>query len=156
MESRNIVKTYICILYGHLPKKEDTLTAYLQKDSRASVVTVSDTPFPNSQKIVTSYRELAYENDLTVAEVELQSGRTHQIRAHFAHIGNPVVGDGKYGINAANKTLGASMQALWAYKVEFRFPDDHGPFGYLSGKIFKSKPDFAGLKNVPVHLPTNI
>jgi 23S rRNA pseudouridine955/2504/2580 synthase len=155
MENRQIVKHYTCLLYGQLPREEDTLTAYLQKDSRAANVTVSDFEFPGSLRIVTKYKVLRFEDNISLVEAEIFTGRTHQIRAHFAHIGHPVIGDGKYGTNAINKPLGATMQALWASRLEFRFHDESGTLGYLSGKIFESKPEFAGLRNVS-HLLMNI
>ena len=150
MENRQIIKYYTCLLYGALPKEEDVLTAYLQKDSRNANVSVSDNEFPGSLQIVTKYKVLRYESNISLVEVELHTGRTHQIRAHFAHIGNPVIGDGKYGTNEINRPLGASMQALWASRIDFRFGSENGILGYLSGKAFESKPEFTGLKNVTI------
>jgi 23S rRNA pseudouridine955/2504/2580 synthase len=150
MENRQIIKHYTCLLYGKLPREEDVLTAYLQKDSRAANVTVSDTEFPGSLKIITGYKVLGYADNVSLVEAEIHTGRTHQIRAHFAHIGNPVIGDGKYGRNTINKPLGASTQALWASRLDFRFSAESVILGYLSGKTFESRPDFAGLKNVRI------
>lgn len=59
-------------------------------------------------------------------EVELVTGRTHQIRVHLSHIGHPIIGDGKYGTNAVNRPLRAKQQALWAYKLKFDFTDSKG------------------------------
>jgi 23S rRNA pseudouridine955/2504/2580 synthase len=155
MEKQRIVKTYTCLLHGQLPDESGILTAYLTKDSRAAVVRISDTEFPGSLMIRTKYRILDFRNGVSLAEAELLTGRTHQIRAQFAHIGHPVVGDGKYGTNALNRPLGASIQALWASRLEFRFEPDGGAFGYLAGMVFESKPSFAGIREIG-HLPINI
>ena len=74
--------------------------------------------------------------------VELKTGRTHQIRAHLAHIGHPVIGDGKYGTNAINRPLGAKQQALWAYKLVFDFKENAGMLHYLHGKKIEVEPGF--------------
>ena len=72
-------------------------------------------------------------------EINLETGRTHQIRAHLAHIGYPIVGDGKYGINQVNKQLGYKYQQLNSFKLEFAFSTDAGILNYLNGLIIEQK-----------------
>ena len=76
---------------------------------------------------------------MSLLEVELLTGRTHQIRAHMAAIGHPLLGDGKYGKLAADKKLGFNKQALYSYKLTFNFTTDAGILNYLKGKTVAVK-----------------
>lgn len=88
-------------------------------------------------EIITKYEVLKYNPDNTAdLEVELVTGRTHQIRAHLAHIGHPILGDGKYGINEINKKHHLTWQKLIAYKIEFE--NMEGKLSYLNGKFFQA------------------
>ena len=81
---------------------------------------------------------LDYKNGLSLVEVELLTGRTHQIRASFSHLGNPLLGDGKYGTNAQNKKFGGyKKQFLYSYKLTFDFETDAGILDYLNGKSYQ-------------------
>ena len=94
-KNMEIEKHYKCTVYG-IPKiKEQTLIAYLFKDSKKSLVYISDEPKKGYQKIITSYKVLSenYKNNTSILDVTLHTGRTHQIRAHLAHIGHPIIGD---------------------------------------------------------------
>lgn len=138
IRNRNIRKLYKCTVYGKPKVAKATLNSYLFKDSKTSRVIVSDEKLPGYVEIVTKYSVLKYNNDGTTdLEVELVTGRTHQIRAHLAHIGCPIVGDGKYGINEVNKKLGVTWQKLTAYKIIFE--DSFGELEYLKGKEFSIK-----------------
>ena len=130
------LKKYLCAVHGKMEKKHDILTAYLFKDSRVKTAYVTDDFKPGSKKIVTEYSLLAYnrEKDLSLLEISLHTGRTHQIRAHMAHIGHVLLGDGKYGKNKNDRADGWFSQALYSYKLGFDPKTDF--FEYLRGRYF--------------------
>ena len=136
IKSREIKKFYLCLVCGKLNKKQDILKGYLVKNTSQNRVYIHNSPVPNGKTILTKYRVIK-ENRLTsLVEVELLTGRTHQIRAHFASIGHPLAGDGKYGKNEVNKELGMKIQALYSYKLRFDFSDEN-ILSYLNGKNFE-------------------
>lgn len=130
-------KCYLCAVHGTMPHRQDTLRGWLRKDSASNMVDVSDRQKSGYKEIITKYRVLRERKDATLLEVELVTGRTHQIRAHLSHIGHPLLGDGKYGINREDRTKGYKYQALYAYKLRFRFRNQDGVLGYLDGKCFQ-------------------
>lgn len=136
VRDREIEKLYLCAVFGCPKQREATLTAYLKKLSEENRVIVSDKPQPDFLTIKTKYRVLQSKGELSLVEVDLLTGRTHQIRAHFAHIGYPLLGDGKYGENAQNKNYNAKTQALCSYKLKFKFTTDAGILSYLDGREF--------------------
>ena len=140
IKNREIDKFYLCAVHG-VPKKEsDTLHGYLLKDEKKKQVTVFDKNPPRGAKeIVTRYRVIAKREDSALLEVELLTGRTHQIRAHMAHIGHPLLGDGKYGINREDRRQGYRYQALYSYKLRFSFSDEVTVLDSLRGKEFSIK-----------------
>ncbi len=140
IRDRELTKLYLCAVSGVPPKKEDTLTAYLYKDSKENRVIMSDRKTPQNRTAVTKYRVLSVngEGD-ALLEVDLVTGRTHQIRAHMAYIGHPLLGDGKYGSNRVNKEKSYKYQALYSYKLRFEFTTDAGILSYLDGKVFEAK-----------------
>ena len=137
-KNHEIEKHYLALVYG-LPKiKSQTLIAYLFKDSKKSLSYISDEPKKGYSKIITSYSLIEkYSNGTCLLDVEIETGKTHQIRAHLAHIGLPIVGDGKYGNYEINKKLGYKTQELKSYILKFNFTTDSGILNYLKGKKIK-------------------
>lgn len=136
LKQREIEKYYLCIVHGAMPRESETLTGYLVKDARHNRVTVLQEPAPGALSIRTRYRVLEEKNGLSLLEIHLLTGRTHQIRAHLAAIGHPLLGDGKYGTNALNRGTGFSKQALCSYKVRFAFRTPAEELAYLDGREF--------------------
>lgn len=132
IKSREIEKYYLAVVHGKMPKKSEVLTAFLTKNDKTNTVTVTDNQRDGSKKIITKYTVLDYYDDASLLEIELMTGRTHQIRAHLAHIGHPLYGDGKYG-----KEQGRYRQALYSYKLKFSFTDDNSLL-YLNNKEFRA------------------
>ena len=137
IRDREMDKLYLAAIHGIPTKKEATLTGYLIKDEKLNKVRVYDKNAPKGAKnIITKYRVIATKGSDALVEVELLTGRTHQIRAHMAHIGHPLIGDGKYGINRSDKAEGYKYQALYSYKLRFSFKGEATVLDYLNGKEF--------------------
>ena len=136
MKDRELHKIYLCIVHGTPPKNEDVIDGYLVKNESKNKVFVSKKPSDEAKYIKTKYKVLGSKNGLSLVEVDLLTGRTHQIRAHMAWLGNPLLGDGKYGKNENNKRVGYKKQCLCSHKLIFDFTTDAGSLSYLNGKEF--------------------
>ena len=129
-----IEKHYYAWVYNIPEVRHKKLVSYLFKDSKKARVYISDVPLKGYQKIVTSYSVLQeYEDNSCLLDVQIETGKTHQIRAHLSHIGLPIIGDGKYGVNSVNKQFHQKMQCLCSYKLKFCFRSDSGILEYLNG-----------------------
>ena len=135
IKDRELDKRYLAIVEGNLKAKEGSLKGYLFKDAKQNRVFVTDTPQTGSKTCQTNYKVLAVKNGLSLVECELITGRTHQIRAQFAHAGHPLLGDGKYG--KLDKRFDRNYQALYSYKLTFCFTTDAGSLSHLNGKTFQ-------------------
>ena len=136
IKNNELTKTYVCLVHGIPKARRAELRGYLRKDSKNNTVEVRDNAFPGAKDIITVYRVLDNFGDKALLEVDLITGRTHQIRAHMAHIGHPLVGDGKYGVNRDERSKGYKYQALYAYKLYFKSTDEKNVLSYLEGKTF--------------------
>ena len=135
IKDRELDKRYLAIVEGTPRPRQGSLKGYLFKDAKKNRVFVTDTPQTGSKSCQTNYTTLASRNGLSLVECELVTGRTHQIRAQFAHAGHPLLGDGKYG--KLDKRFDRNYQALYSYKLTFRFTTDAGELAYLNGRSFR-------------------
>lgn len=137
IKDRELDKRYLAVVHGILNKKCDLLEGYLFKDEEKNRVFLDKNKTEKNKTIKTKYKVLKEKDNLSLVEVELITGRTHQIRAHFASIGHPLLGDGKYGKLKEDKKLGFNKQALYSYRLTFKFTTDAGILNYLNGKTFE-------------------
>ncbi len=137
IKAGDIRKHYLCLVHGVPPKTKDVLHGYLRKNSKTNTVDVRDKYFDGAKEIITGYEVLEHRAGESLLEIELFTGRTHQIRAHMAHIGCPLVGDGKYGINRDDRARGFKYQALYSYKLVFPRTTENNSLSYLEGRTFE-------------------
>ena len=135
IKDRELDKRYLAIVEGTPKPRDGSLKGYLFKDAKKNRVFVTDTPQAGSKSCQTNYKTIASKNGLSLVECELITGRTHQIRAQFAHAGHPLLGDGKYG--KLDKRFDRNYQALYSYKLTFTFSTEAGSLEPLNGKSFQ-------------------
>ena len=135
IKDRELDKRYLAIVEGTPKPREGSLKGYLFKDAKQNRVFVTDTPQAGSKSCQTNYKTIVSKNGLSLVECELITGRTHQIRAQFAHAGHPLLGDGKYG--KLDKRFDRNYQALYSYKLTFTFSTEAGSLEHLNGKSFQ-------------------
>ena len=141
IKDRELDKRYLAIVEGTMKPKDGSLKGYLFKDAKKNKVFVTDKPQPGAKTCQTNYKTIATAQGLSLVECELITGRTHQIRAQFAHAGHPLLGDGKYG--KLDKRFDRTYQALYSYKLTFTFTTDAGTLEHLNGRSFQvEKVDF--------------
>lgn len=130
-----IHKSYLCITVSPPPKKQDTIRAYHMKPQNGKTVKISSRKLDGYKEIITGYNVLSRNEKLCLVKIDLITGRTHQIRAHMAFVGAPLLGDDKYGKQDINRKYNAKYQQLCAYRLAFE-PEKDSSLAYLSGKRF--------------------
>ena len=135
IRKRQISKHYAALVKGIVTKAE-TIDGYLRKDENTNQVKIDPEPSVDAKRIVTAYDPLCHNEQVTLLDVDLITGKSHQIRAHLAHISHPIIGDIKYGDQQLNSRFsaeyGLKRQLLHAYKLTFENTDNE--LEYLKGK----------------------
>ncbi len=137
IKEREVKKEYLAVIHGEMPQKQGKLEHYLLRDKNKKQVYVYDEPTAGAKTAITHYDVIATGKGLSLVRCELHTGRTHQIRAQFAYVGHPLLGDGKYGTIAMDKPYGQKGQALCSYRVSFPFVEEAEPLNFLKGQFFQ-------------------
>ena len=136
IKNRKIKKFYLAKVFGVPEKNEDKLVAYLKKDDKKSCVDICDLRLNGYEEIKTNYKVIKQLDNFSILEIELVTGKTHQIRAHLSHIGLPILGDEKYGNDEVNRLYKKKYQCLCAYKLIFQF-EKKDYLGYLNDVVIE-------------------
>lgn len=136
IRDRELHKTYLCVACGRVRPKEGRIQNYILRHEDEHRVSVHDRPVPGARTAITQYRVRKDTAELSLVECDLITGRTHQLRAQFAHMGHPLLGDSKYGINEMNRKYRRKAQVLCSYRLRFDFTTDAGALAYLNGRTF--------------------
>ncbi len=136
IRNRELDKRYLCVTVGRPKATQGRAECFLLKDEKKKQVAVYHHPIPGGKTAVTDYRVLESRGELSLLEIGLETGRTHQIRATMADLGCPLLGDGKYGRGDVNRRYSETRQALYAYRLTFDLPTDAGILNYLRGRTF--------------------
>ena len=136
IRDRELDKRYLCVTVGRPKQSRGRAECFLLKDEKKKQVSVYHKPIPGGKTAITDYEVLETRGELSLLEIGLETGRTHQIRATMADLGCPLLGDGKYGRGDVNRRYGETRQALYAYKLTFDLPTDAGHLNYLRGRTF--------------------
>ena len=149
IKNREVQKRYLCVVHGVPAQKSGTVKSFLKKDTDSNTVEVKQKKDSTlDRQAVTKYTVIDTDRakNLSLLEIELVTGRTHQIRAQMADIGHPLLGDGKYAENKDDRKMGVSYQALCSYSIEFKIRSEKPVLGYLDGKYLHTpKPEFLKL-----------
>lgn len=139
IKNNEVSKKYLALVHGTFSNQKGHIKNFLVKDTSTNTVAVYEHPVPNGLSAESYYTVLKTDakRNLSLVEVRLVTGRTHQIRAQFSHMGHPLVGDGKYGINREDKKYGYKFQALYSYKLKFCPKDEKNLLYYLTDKEFQ-------------------
>lgn len=132
-----IRKFYHAVVIGFMPKPADVLVGYLLKDSESATVKIDAIPIVGGVKIQTAYKVLREEHGKSLLEIELLTGKTHQIRAHLASLGHAILGDPLYGFHNLNKQMRLKRQALSAVRLTFDIQAQSHPWHDMNGKSFE-------------------
>lgn len=141
IRDRRIEKEYLALVSGTPDPLSGTLRFFLLREEKEKLVRVYESPRPGAKTAITEYAVLKTENGVSLVRIRLHTGRTHQIRASFAHVGCPLLGDAKYGDFHGVDTRGFSHQALFAWSIAFHPAPEDAPLCYLNGVVVTAKPD---------------
>lgn len=149
IRTRAVQKEYLCVTLGAPARPQAELRGFLVKNAKRGTVRVTAAAQRGAKEIITRYETLCKSGALALLRVQLVTGRTHQIRAHLASIGCPVLGDSKYGNTQANRAWHFKYQALCAYSLRFPAMEKESPCAGLSEKtLFAEEPWYAAqIKN---------
>ncbi|MCK7486959.1 MAG: RNA pseudouridine synthase [Bacillus subtilis] len=138
--ARNLIKkTYHAVVVGYMPKASDLLVSFLLKDGESGMVKISPEPIGDAKPIQTGYVVLDEQNGMSLLEIDLITGKTHQIRAHLASVGHALIGDPLYGHHNLNKRMNIKTQALSAVRIFFDIQAKSHPLHDLNGLVFERK-----------------